>query len=159
MCCAPSLSHEESIHQFKRRYIFVFHDEDASINFFRIYEELRGRKDGDHTFWDLQEETAHKNNRADNLNFYFISAEEELKLNDQQLSNLKIAMKEELDRPCNQNDDSETDDGNGDSDNELDIKEKDLKDDNSPFNDLPSLDDFSQDIYALNTHAVLEKKW
>lgn len=152
--------HEESVHNFKRRYIFVFHDEDASMKFFQIYEQLRGRKDGDRTFWDLQEAGS---GAGSDLNFYFVSGEEEgLMFEDKQFahnfSNLKIDKKKDLDCPCDQNDGTEKADENGHSNNELDIKEEDAKDEESPF-DLPSLDDFSQDVYALNMEEVHPKWW
>lgn len=151
---------EESVHNFKRRYIFVFHDEDASIKFFRIYEELRGRKDGDHTFWDLQEEEGGA--VGDDFNFYFISGEDELKLVDLacNFDKLKIEKEEEDldDQECNQSDDSEKENDGSNSGNEFDSNEDDLKDGEGPF-DLPSLDDFSQDVFALNTHVVLPKRW
>lgn len=153
--------HEESVHNFKRRYIFVFHDEDASVKFFQIYEQLRGRKDGDHTFWDLQEAAS---GAGSDLNFYFVSGEEKgLMLNDEQFarnfSNLKIAMEKELDNPlCNQNNSTEKVNEDSLSNDESDFKEEDAKDEESPFN-LPSLDDFSQDVYALNMKEVHPKRW
>ncbi len=165
--------HEESMHQVLRRYVFVFHDQNAAVLFFTNYEKLRvGGKDKEQrmTFNDLQKENV-------GMNPYFIDGEEETEGGDKlvfKFGKISLVSTDETD------DDSEEDDEDGKAakkkadpfihaDNSLSLSEPEA----APFfpeeqegyadNDeeciLPSLEDFSQDPYAQNAVCILPKKW
>ena len=165
--------HEESMHQVLRRYIFVFHDQNAAVSFFTNYEKLRvGDKEDKErmTFNDLQKET-------EGMNPYFIDGEEETEGGDKLVFKLGkiqlVSTDEETD------DDSEEDDEDGEAAKKADpfihadrslcslseseaapfFPEEQEGNADSDEEYIPSLEDFSQDPYAQNAVCILPKKW